>query len=127
MDDSPLNTQDPVQQTDREWITRRRFIAGLSVSTAATLLPGNLTSLWATAMPTLPSAPVSLNIIDVAGNLQLSQACIENYRKANPKQTHRVARMSSYPGAKRIPENSCMPGRQIPVRGERCLWGYPTC
>jgi putative spermidine/putrescine transport system substrate-binding protein len=89
MDDSPSNTQGPVRQTRRDWITRRRFIARLSVSTAATILPGNLTSLWA-AIPALPNAPVNLNIIDVAGNLRLTQPSIENYRKANPKLVDKI-------------------------------------
>jgi hypothetical protein len=50
----------------------------------ATILPGNLLSAWADA-PALPNNPVTLNIIDVAGNLQLTKRSIENYRKANPK------------------------------------------
>jgi putative spermidine/putrescine transport system substrate-binding protein len=66
-------------------INRRRFIAGLSASTVATtVLPGSLTSIWADT-PALPASPVSLNIIDVAGNLQLTKQAIENYRKANQK------------------------------------------
>lgn len=32
-----------------------------------------------------PAAPVALNIIDVAGNLQLTQAAIERFAKENPK------------------------------------------
>ncbi len=31
-----------------------------------------------------PASPVTLNIVDVAGNLALTQAAIENYRKAKP-------------------------------------------
>jgi putative spermidine/putrescine transport system substrate-binding protein len=90
MDNSPSNPQGPDWQTRREWITRRRFMIGLSASTAATILPGNLTSLWAAALPALPNAPVSLNIIDVAGNLQLTQPSIENYRRANPKLVDKI-------------------------------------
>jgi putative spermidine/putrescine transport system substrate-binding protein len=37
------------------------------------------------AAPPLPSAPVSLNVIDVAGNLALTQPAFEAYAKANPK------------------------------------------
>ena len=36
------------------------------------------------------AAPVALNIIDVAGNLQLTQAAIERFAKDNPKLISRV-------------------------------------
>ena len=36
------------------------------------------------AVPDKPSKPVKLTIIDVAGNLQLTKASIESYKKANP-------------------------------------------
>lgn len=36
------------------------------------------------AIPPFPSKPVNLQIIDVAGNLQLTKPMIENYKKANP-------------------------------------------
>jgi len=66
-------------------ITRRRFIARLSASTAAaTVLPSSLFSAWAN-LPALPNSPVTLNIFDVAGNLQLTKQSIDNYRQANPK------------------------------------------
>src|SRR3974390_1758254 len=35
--------------------------------------------------PALPSAPVALNVIDVAGQLQLTQGAMEAFAKANPK------------------------------------------
>ncbi|HEX5327947.1 MAG TPA: extracellular solute-binding protein, partial [Acetobacteraceae bacterium] len=38
----------------------------------------------AQSAPALPKSPVSLNIIDVAGNLQLTQPAFEDYRKAKP-------------------------------------------
>jgi putative spermidine/putrescine transport system substrate-binding protein len=38
---------------------------------------------WAQA-PALPSAPQTINVIDVAGNLALTQKAIENYRRAKP-------------------------------------------
>jgi putative spermidine/putrescine transport system substrate-binding protein len=37
------------------------------------------------AVPDKPSNPVTLNVFDVAGNLQLTQAMIENFAKENPK------------------------------------------
>jgi putative spermidine/putrescine transport system substrate-binding protein len=38
----------------------------------------------------LPTSPVALNIIDVAGNLALTQKAIENYRKAKPNLVSRI-------------------------------------
>ena len=35
-------------------------------------------------VPPLPKSPVSLNLVDVAGNLALTQPAFENYRKAKP-------------------------------------------
>jgi putative spermidine/putrescine transport system substrate-binding protein len=36
-------------------------------------------------LPAMPKSPVVVNIIDVAGNLALTQKAIENYRKAHPE------------------------------------------
>ncbi len=36
------------------------------------------------SLPAKPSHPVTLNILDIAGNLQLTQGMIENFAKANP-------------------------------------------
>jgi putative spermidine/putrescine transport system substrate-binding protein len=71
-------------------ITRRRFIVGLSASAAAaTVLRRTLTSARA-GTPPLPNAPVTLNVIDVAGNLRLTQTSIESYRKGNPKLVDKI-------------------------------------
>jgi putative spermidine/putrescine transport system substrate-binding protein len=37
------------------------------------------------ALPALPTSPIVINVIDVAGNLALTQKAIENYRKAHPE------------------------------------------
>ncbi|WP_395109880.1 extracellular solute-binding protein [Actinomadura sp. SCN-SB] len=37
-----------------------------------------------------PSDPVTLNIVDVAGNLQLTQKIFDNYKAANPKLVERI-------------------------------------
>ena len=65
--------------------TRREVLAG-AVGLAAL---GSRSAMAATA-PALPSSPVTLNIIDVAGNLQLTQGAIEEYARANPKLISRV-------------------------------------
>jgi len=59
-------------------LTRRQTLAGLGAMAA---LPA--TGAIA-ASPPLPSAPVALNVIDVAGNLALTQPAFEAYAKANP-------------------------------------------
>jgi putative spermidine/putrescine transport system substrate-binding protein len=58
--------------------TRRAVVAGLA---GAALI--DLRALAQGALQ-LPKAPVVLNIVDVAGNLALSQQAIENYRKLKP-------------------------------------------
>ena len=84
---SRLSFRPPVRNT----LTRRRFIVGLSASAAAaaTVLRGTLISARA-GTPPLPSSPVSLNVIDVAGNLRLTQQSIENYRKNSPKLVDKI-------------------------------------
>jgi len=63
--------------------TRRGVIAG--ASSLAALSAGG-----AFAQSAMPASPVMLNIIDVAGNLQLTQAAIEKFAKDNPKLISRV-------------------------------------
>src|ERR1700752_237881 len=46
--------------------------------------------LAAAQAPALPKSPVTLNVVDVAGNLALTQDAIENYRAKNPKLLSRV-------------------------------------
>ena len=41
--------------------------------------------------PALPSSPVALNVIDVAGQLQLTQAAMEAFARANPKLVSKIA------------------------------------
>jgi putative spermidine/putrescine transport system substrate-binding protein len=40
--------------------------------------------------PALPTSPVTLNIVDVAGNLALTQSAIEAYRDKNPKLVSKI-------------------------------------
>jgi putative spermidine/putrescine transport system substrate-binding protein len=63
--------------------TRRGVIAGAS-SLAA------LSGTGAIAQSAMPASPVALNIIDVAGNLQLTQSSIEAFAKENPKLISRL-------------------------------------
>ena len=60
-------------------VDRRRVLGGLGAVSAAGLLPGRA---W--AAPPLPKNPVTLTVVDVAGNLALTQKAIESYRKAKP-------------------------------------------
>jgi putative spermidine/putrescine transport system substrate-binding protein len=52
--------------------------------------PAGSTPESAGAVPDTPSAPVTLNILDVAGNLQLSQGMIDEYVQQNPKVISKV-------------------------------------
>ncbi len=61
-------------------ITRRGVLGGAMLAATA-----------GTARAQMPGAPVTLNIIDVAGNLQLTQAAFENYRKAKPNVVSRIS------------------------------------
>ena len=60
-------------------LTRRNVVAGAAGLTAL-----------AASRAYGQSAPVALNIIDVAGNLQLTQASIERFAKENPKLISRL-------------------------------------
>ncbi len=40
--------------------------------------------------PALPTAPVTLNVVDVGGALQLVQSALEEYRRAHPKLVDRI-------------------------------------
>lgn len=70
----------------RNDLTRRGVIATGAGIAAATLLNRPA---FAQAL-TMPTSPVALNIIDVAGNLALTQAALENYRKAKPNLVSRI-------------------------------------
>ena len=56
--------------------TRRAVVAGLA---------GSMVANPRVFAQTMPTSPVSLNIVDVAGNLALTQSAIEAYRDKNPK------------------------------------------
>ncbi len=66
--------------------TRRALLAGVA-GTAALGMRGALGA----AAPALPSSPVTLNVIDVAGQLQLTQGAMEAYAKANPKLVSKIS------------------------------------
>ena len=66
-------------------ITRRTFVGGAAGAAGVAALGGT-----SFAQATLPTSPVALNIIDVAGNLALTQKAIENYRKAKPNLVSRI-------------------------------------
>ena len=67
--------------------TRRGLLGGIAGMTA---LAGSTGLAWADAIPPMPKGPVDINIIDVAGNLALTQPAFEAYRKANPKIVSRI-------------------------------------
>jgi putative spermidine/putrescine transport system substrate-binding protein len=68
-------------------MTRRLFVR---TAAGVAACAGGASKSWAQAAPAMPKAPIALNVIDVAGNLALTQPVIENYRKANPAIVSRV-------------------------------------
>ena len=66
-------------------INRRHFIGGVAGLGLVAQAPGA----FAQSLK-LPTSPVAISIVDVAGNLALTQKAIENYRKAKPNLVSRV-------------------------------------
>jgi putative spermidine/putrescine transport system substrate-binding protein len=66
-------------------ITRRTLLGGVA---GAALLPNGA---GRAQTPPAPASPVSLNVIDVAGNLQLTQAGIDRFRQQNPRLVSRIS------------------------------------
>lgn len=66
-------------------ITRRQALGGLA---GVATLP--MSGAFAQSAK-LPTSPVALNIVDVAGNLALTQAAIQNYRTAKPELVSNIA------------------------------------
>ena len=64
--------------------TRRAVVAGLAGAPLMDL------KAFAQTLP-MPTSPVTLNIVDVAGNLALTQKAIEDYRNKNPKLVSRIS------------------------------------
>jgi len=62
--------------------TRRAVVAGIAGSMAMNVRAFG---------QALPSSPVTLNIVDVAGNLALTQVAIEKYRDKNPKLVSKIS------------------------------------
>ena len=62
-------------------LTRRAVVGGLASTAALPAFAQNLT---------MPTSPVTLNFVDVAGNLALTQKAIEAYRDKNPKLVAKV-------------------------------------
>ncbi|GAA3454085.1 extracellular solute-binding protein [Dactylosporangium matsuzakiense] len=74
---------------------RHRTLALLAACTLLTACgapdkPGANTTDTGGAVPDTPSAPVALNILDVAGNLQLTQGMIDEFTQKNPKVISKV-------------------------------------
>ncbi len=110
-------------------ISRRHMLAGMA-GTATLGLGGTAFA----QVPALPTSPVSLNIVDAAGNLALTQPAFEAYRKANPKlvsrMTYTKAPAPELPGkikaqqdAKRIDIDAVLTGIDVLSAGvEQKLW-----
>jgi putative spermidine/putrescine transport system substrate-binding protein len=71
--------------------TRRAVLGGAVLGGAAMATLGSRLARAQGAAPALPAAPVTLNVIDVGGALQLVQAAFEEYRRTHPKLVSRIA------------------------------------
>lgn len=69
-----------------DFTTTRRGVLGATAGLAAFGIAGARAQ-----VPPLPTSPVSLNIVDVAGNLALTQKAIETYWHAHPKLVSRIS------------------------------------
>jgi putative spermidine/putrescine transport system substrate-binding protein len=67
-------------------VGRRTLLGSIAGITAVGLGPAR-----AATAPALPSSPVSLNVVDVAGQLQLTQGAMQAFAKANPKLVSNIA------------------------------------
>src|SRR5207248_38268 len=96
---------------------------------------GALMSLYTLAQaPALPKSPVTLNVVDVAGNLALTQEAIESYRAKNPKLVSRVTftkapapelpgKLKAMQAAKRVDIDLVLTGTDALAAGiEQGLW-----
>ena len=105
---------------------RRTLVSGM---VGASVLP----RAWA-ATPPLPSAPVALNFVDVAGNLALTQKAIEAYAAKNPKLLSKVSfskapapelpgKIKAQQGAGRLDIDGVLTGIDVLSAGiEQKLW-----
>lgn len=66
-------------------IHRRAFLGGVAGMSGIAAAPG----VFAQGLK-LPTSPVALSVVDVAGNLALTQKAFENYRKAKPNLVSRI-------------------------------------
>ena len=72
-------------------LSRRKFLIGAGAAAgAAVWAPRMQVVADAAALPPMPVRPLNLTIIDVAGQLQLTKAIIEDYAKAHPQYVGRV-------------------------------------
>src|SRR5215469_13708640 len=71
------------KSNDRSAFSRRGMASALS-AIAAMVLAAVASPAMAQA-PAMPKSPVTINIVDVAGNLALTQDAIENYQKKHPE------------------------------------------
>jgi putative spermidine/putrescine transport system substrate-binding protein len=65
-------------------LTRRTFVGGAAGAASLVAFGARAQQL------ALPTSPVALSVVDVAGNLALTQKAIENYRKAKPNLVSRI-------------------------------------
>jgi putative spermidine/putrescine transport system substrate-binding protein len=68
--------------------TRREVALGLGLGFGGSALMG--ARAFGQSLPALPTAPITLNLVDVAGNLALTQSAIDRYRKQKPELVSKI-------------------------------------
>src|SRR5947209_19069467 len=108
-------------------INRRTFVSGAAGA-------ASVAALGSRAYAQMPTSPVGLNIIDVAGNLALTQKAFENYRKAKPNLVSRITftkapapelpgKIKAQQAAKRVDIDLVLTGTDALAAGiEQGLW-----
>src|SRR5579863_7000077 len=66
-------------------VDRRTLLGGMAGLTALGVVRAR-----AASAPPLPASPVALNVVDVAGQLQLTQGAMDAFAKANPKLVSKI-------------------------------------
>ena len=103
-------------------VDRRQVLGGLGAVSAAGLVPGRA---W--AVPPMPKSPVTITVVDVAGNLALTQKAIESYRKAKPNAVARFvftkAPAPELPAKIKAQQDAEPHGHRPRADGARCLVG----
>ena len=86
-----------IESKNRRRVTRTLTVVAIGVAAAVSLNAGNV-------LAQAPKAPVTINVVDVAGNLALTQDAMRDLsrrriRTSSPRSTSRRRRRRSFPAS----------------------------